>query len=565
MPSWIPKFRLPIAAKAVLLIAGLGLMSALANWFCLQRIDMLEQLNAVLLQEVSPARLALGDAKARVEAFGLATYKLYASIDAEQSKFAAASLQGEYDAALTSLSNVLDYLPERSKDIARIRAKLDLAHGIALNVYQTVKANDRAKARDLLDLRFDPARDDVSGQVYRLVNILGGEAREMLDRAAETKVWILNMTILTLAGGSLATLIMALLLAHVSVARPLQRLAGKMVEIAQGDFAVDIAGTDRGDEVGAMARAVAVFKRNGHALRELQTLQTIDRERAAADRRASLAALADSFEREVLSVSDAVADAANELAQFASSMHAAAGESGHRAQAATAIADATTEGATTVSAAVEEMSMAVGDISHQALEASNVVAQASDRVDAAMANGHSLTMAVQHIDRVVGLITGIAAQTNLLALNATIEAARAGDAGRGFAVVAQEVKVLAGETTRALAEISEKTASVRLASQSVSEAIDGISRVVSQISGISAAISNSVEQQRVASQNISENVEDAAQRTRRVASTIADVSEFAGQTGAVAEQIHVSVGNLNRQASVLHRKAQDFVSRVRAG
>lgn len=209
--------------------------------------------------------------------------------------------------------------------------------------------------------------------------------------------------------------------------------------------------------------------------------------------------------------------------------------------------------------------MAVGDISHQALEASNIVAQAGDRVDAAMANGHSLTKAVLHIDRVVGLITGIAAQTNLLALNATIEAARAGDAGRGFAVVAQEVKVLAGATTRALAEISEKTASVRLASQSVSEAIDGISRVVSQISGISAAISNSVEQQRVASQNISENVEDAAQRTRRVASTIADVSEFAGQTGAVAEQIRVSVGDLNRQALVLHRQAEDFVSRVRAG
>jgi hypothetical protein len=33
----------------------------------------------------------------------------------------------------------------------------------------------------------------------------------------------------------------------------------------------------------------------------------------------------------------------------------------------------------------------------------------------------------------------------------------------------------------------------------------------------------------------------------------------------VAEQIQFSAENLNRQASVLHRQAQDFASRVRTG
>ena len=97
------------------------------------------------------------------------------------------------------------------------------------------------------------------------------------------------------------------------------------------------------------------------------------------------------------------------------------------------------------------------------------------------------------------------------------------------------------------------------------EAIHGISLVVTQISRISSTIANSVEHQNAASRKISENVDEAAQRTRRVSSTIADVSEFAGHTGQVAEQIQVSAENLNRQASVLHRQAQDFASRVRAG
>jgi methyl-accepting chemotaxis protein len=61
--------------------------------------------------------------------------------------------------------------------------------------------------------------------------------------------------------------------------------------------------------------------------------------------------------------------------------------------------------------------------------------------------------ALDRVGKVAHGIEAIARQTNLLALNATIEAARAGEAGRGFAVVAGEVKALAGQTSKATAEI----------------------------------------------------------------------------------------------------------------
>jgi methyl-accepting chemotaxis protein len=556
--------RFPIAAKAMLLIGALGIISATANWFSLHSLQQIDRISGAVTNQVAPARLILTEAKIAVESLGLATYKMASTNDPDTMREATDERAGQYAVTKEWLNGVANYLPDNREDVDGMLKRLELANSIADSVYNMTKTGDREHARFILEFKFDPAIVDAATSMNRLIDILGGQTKTTMEAVAYSKAETYRALSVGLVGGTLLTIIIAMFLAHRVVARPLQRLSDVMRQIAQGQFEIPIEGLKRTDEVGTMAQAVLVFRDNGVALREAQQQRIQARELAATEKREALEKLARSFEGTILNVAGALASSAAQLDGSAHSMSKAADESGRHAGDAAAVAQETTEMAGTVSSAIDELSVAMSDIDSQLANASGVVGEATRRADLAVSHVGGLNSAVSEIDKVASMIHAIANQTNLLALNATIEAARAGEAGRGFAVVAQEVKVLATQTTRALADIKAKTGSIGIIIDGVHNATLSMSSVITQIETVSRSITGSVSIQSQATHKIAETVEGAAERTRKVSSAIAGVSEFASRTQLGAQQVQQAAAELNRQAAALQSEAKQFVNQVRA-
>lgn len=197
-----------------------------------------------------------------------------------------------------------------------------------------------------------------------------------------------------------------------------------------------------------------------------------------------------------------------------------------------------------VAAGSEELAASFQEITRRVTEALEVSRTAVAEAKRTRGVVDELSQATGSIGQVVELINSVAEQTNLLALNATIEAARAGEAGKGFAVVATEVKSLAGQTSKAIEEITAQIAAVQENTSEAVVAMGTVSDVISKIDEIAAGIASAVEEQSAVTSDISRNMQTAAEGVSQVNTSI---EKIAGMTRD-AEQ---SAGKVKAAAAAL--------------
>jgi len=370
---------------------------------------------------------------------------------------------------------------------------------------------------------------------------------------------------LIVAGGLVLLLaILAAVAVGNGIAKPIRTITQAMTRLAGGDLTVEVAGTEFNDEVGAMARAVVVFKDNALEADRLAKAHADVQVRAEADRRALAFSLADEFERSVNRVVEEVSQAALRLSATADDMARVTADASSQSSTVAAASEEASANVQTVAAASEELSSSISEIARQMNQSASISAAAVDAARHTDTVVRGLAEVAQKIGDIVGLISDIAAQTNLLALNASIEAARAGDAGKGFAVVAGEVKALATQTGRATDEIGLQVGNVQAATRESVVAISGIASTIEEINQIGATIAAAVEEQGAATQEISRNTQQAAAGTNMVSQTVGQVATSISLAGRSAQDVRSQASQLSENADVLKKTVATFLKGIRA-
>ena len=380
-----------------------------------------------------------------------------------------------------------------------------------------------------------------------------------IDSGIEATAWVLSVI------AALAVLLAAAgaVMIWRSVAQPLARITRITEAVAAGATQRAVPYRERGDEVGALARSIAVFQ---DAMRKNEELgrTIIDDAQSRATRQERMSAEISQFSADVEATVSALGRISDDMLAASTRLAGAADNAATRtAGAATASADASTN-VRDIASAADELAASVTEIDRQVAQSNAIAAKAVSEAEWTNAAVKELNEAAGRIGDVVKLITDIAEQTNLLALNATIEAARAGDAGRGFAVVASEVKALAGQTAKATEDIGAQISGMQHATMRAIEAIGAIERTIREIGDISGAIAAAVTEQGAATQEIARSVETAAKRTIETASEVERVGEATTATRDNAGAVKAVADDLGQVAARIRGQVDAFFQKLRA-
>src|SRR4051794_11151870 len=362
---------------------------------------------------------------------------------------------------------------------------------------------------------------------------------------------------------AIVVVIIGVLIISRSVARPLSVITDTIRRVADGAEGVEVPHADRGDEIGALARAIKIFQAAMDRNRNLNS-QVLEDSRARDQRTRQIEASVAAFREAIGGVLRAVTDNATSMRGTAETIASVASDASGRAVAASGATEQASSNVSAVASAAEELSTSVEEIGRQVRQSASAVEQAGLRTEKSITEIEGLAAATQRIDGVLNLIQAIAEQTNLLALNATIEAARAGDAGRGFAVVAHEVKALAEQTAKATTEIGQNVSLIQTSTKNSVEAVREIGNAVREINDVTSAISNAISQQDLATREISQNAQLAAQGNGTLVVNIGSLSDAIGTTSTAAASVLTASSELTATAETLSREVEKFFRNLRA-
>ena len=430
----------------------------------------------------------------------------------------------------------------------------------------------RTEALEALKTGFGQLADDVQRRLDAsdAAFVRASDATREASQLMVTSLVVSGISVLVI-GVSMALVIGG------SITRPVVALTRTMRRVADGELEAAIAGQERRDEIGAMARAVEVFKANGQALRlteQARAEAAREQSEAVTSIGVGLAGLArgdltcrldgafppdyrtlqDDFNaamEQLQATMRTVAEATDSLRTAAGGISGGADELSRRTELQAVTLEQTAQSLEEITATVTRTAEGASQAC-DAVGASTADAERSEAVvSSAVAAMAAIEQSSSQIADITGLIDHIAAQTSLLSLNAGIEAARAGDAGRGFAVVASEVRGLAVRSAEAAKRIKDLIGTSReqvgAGVELVSQAGQTLQRIASQVAEINTVVGD-----------IAASARTQATALAAVNAAVAKMDQVTRHNAAMVEDTTAASHTLAQQAEELTRLVRRF-------
>jgi len=405
-------------------------------------------------------------------------------------------------------------------------------------------------------------RTALNKDLEAFAKIYAERSRQLGVLAADTRRTAFFVTALAVAAFVLVGL--GILMIWRAIARPLSAITATTERVSTGELELMVPYVARHDEIGALARAIEVFKQAMRSNHDLNNRAV--REAAERDARARhIEATVDAFRMSVDKILKSLAGNSSSMRDVAQAISGTAAGASGEACAAAAASEQAAANVTAVAGAAEELATALAETGRQVNEAASLVEDADAKTERSIREIDALVAASERIGQVVTLIQTVAEQTNLLALNATIEAARAGAAGRGFAVVAQEVKTLASQTAKATGEIAGQIAAIQGSTKDAVAAVREIGTAMRSINEVATVLASSVEEQSVATKEISGNAQMAARVNSSLAANVASLNRAVAETKDSSGMVLSASEQLAEEANHLASAVARFFGDLRSG
>jgi methyl-accepting chemotaxis protein len=347
-----------------------------------------------------------------------------------------------------------------------------------------------------------------------------------------------------------------------SIAQPIVALTRAVTDLSRGSNDIAIPGTDRSDELGAMAQAMLVFR--DAAIEREQAVA--EREEAVARIGRTLAAVADSdltvrltdmppafaaLARDFNGAMERLSQAMGAVNDSIGSINLTSNEIEHamtdlasRSEDQAARLQLSSSTMASLSANIEQNAKLAVGVSGSMREARAEAETGGEVVGRAIQAMGKIETASVEISEITAMIDNIAFQTNLLALNAGVEAARAGEAGKGFSVVASEVRALSMRATEAASEIKSRVEAVGGHVQTgvslVNETGSALEAIIARVGEVTQAVTS-----------IADAVSEQSIALRKVSETIGAMDKMTQQNAAMVEETNAATKNLNHEARQL--------------